>query len=143
MRRRYSADSYRRLAEALRESRPGLTLSTDLIVGFPGETDEDFQATLALVRDVGFVDSFSFKYSPRPGTSAAEMDGVVPPEVALSRLAIAPRAASESRSRSPKTVTRMPFSESSARSDSTYSSRSAIKASTSCAGRAQFSCENA
>jgi tRNA-2-methylthio-N6-dimethylallyladenosine synthase len=86
MRRRYTADAYRRLAESLRESRPGLTLSTDLIVGFPGETDADFEATLALVRDVDFVDSFSFKYSPRPGTAAAEMDGAVAPEVAQARL---------------------------------------------------------
>jgi tRNA-2-methylthio-N6-dimethylallyladenosine synthase len=86
MRRRYTADEYRRLAAALRESRPGLSLSTDLIVGFPGETDADFQATLALVRDVEFVDSFSFKYSPRPNTAALEMDGVVPPDVAQARL---------------------------------------------------------
>jgi tRNA-2-methylthio-N6-dimethylallyladenosine synthase len=86
MRRRYSADEYRRLAEALRASRPGLTLSTDLIVGFPGETDADFQATLGLVREVEFVDSFSFKYSPRPGTAAAEMDGAVSAEVAQARL---------------------------------------------------------
>jgi tRNA-2-methylthio-N6-dimethylallyladenosine synthase len=86
MRRRYTADAYRRLADSLRRSRPGLTLSTDLIVGFPGETDADFRATLALVRDVEFVDSFSFKYSPRPGTAAAEMDEAVAPEVAQARL---------------------------------------------------------
>jgi tRNA-2-methylthio-N6-dimethylallyladenosine synthase len=86
MRRRYTADAYRRLADALRASRPGLTLSTDLIVGFPGETDADFQATLDLVRDVGFVDSFSFKYSSRPGTAAEGMPDAVPPEVAQERL---------------------------------------------------------
>jgi tRNA-2-methylthio-N6-dimethylallyladenosine synthase len=72
MRRRYRADEVRGLAERLRAARADLVLTTDLIVGFPGESERDFEDTLALVRDVGFVDSYSFKYSPRPGTAAAE-----------------------------------------------------------------------
>jgi tRNA-2-methylthio-N6-dimethylallyladenosine synthase len=73
MRRRYAADDVRRLAERLRRARPDVAITTDLIVGFPGESDADFEATLALVCDVGFVDSYSFKYSPRPGTAAAAL----------------------------------------------------------------------
>jgi tRNA-2-methylthio-N6-dimethylallyladenosine synthase len=86
MRRRYTADAYRGLAERLRAARPDLALTTDLIVGFPGETDADFEATLALVRDVGFVDSFAFKYSPRPHTRAADFEDAVPAEIASERL---------------------------------------------------------
>jgi tRNA-2-methylthio-N6-dimethylallyladenosine synthase len=87
MRRRYAADDVRRLAERLRGARDGLVLTTDLIVGFPGETERDFEDTLALVRDVGFVDCYAFKYSPRPGTAAARLrDGIVPAEVAQQRL---------------------------------------------------------
>jgi tRNA-2-methylthio-N6-dimethylallyladenosine synthase len=86
MRRRYRADAVRRLAERLRAARPGLVLTTDLIVGFPGESDRDFEATLALVRDVGFVDSYSFKYSPRPGTAAAALPDRVPEAAAQERL---------------------------------------------------------
>ena len=71
MRRRYTADALRGIAASLRESRPDLVITTDLIVGFPGESEADFEATLALVRDVGFIDSYSFKYSERPGTGAA------------------------------------------------------------------------
>jgi tRNA-2-methylthio-N6-dimethylallyladenosine synthase len=87
MRRRYRADDLRRLAERLRAARPDLVFTTDLIVGFPGESDADFEATLALVRDVGFVDSYSFKYSPRPGTAAAELPDAVSDAGAASRLA--------------------------------------------------------
>jgi tRNA-2-methylthio-N6-dimethylallyladenosine synthase len=86
MRRRYRADDYRRLVERLRAARPDLALTTDLIVGFPGETDRDFEATLALVRELRFVDAFSFKYSPRPGTAAASAPDPVPAEVASQRL---------------------------------------------------------
>ncbi len=86
MRRRHDAAAFRRLVAALRDARPDLALTTDLIVGFPGESDADFRATLALVQDVGFVDSFSFKYSPRPGTAAAAQDGAVAPAVAQARL---------------------------------------------------------
>jgi len=74
MNRRHSADAYRCLADRLREARPDLALSSDFIVGFPGETDEDFRATLRLVEDVEFASSYSFKYSPRPGTPAALED---------------------------------------------------------------------
>ena len=86
MRRRYGGDDVRRLADRLRAARPDITLTTDLIVGFPGETDADFEATLAMVREAGFVDGFTFKYSPRPGTSAAEMTDAVPDAVAQERL---------------------------------------------------------
>jgi tRNA-2-methylthio-N6-dimethylallyladenosine synthase len=86
MRRRYRGDDVRRLADRLRTARSDLAITTDLIVGFPGETDADFQATLDLVRDVAFVDGFSFKYSPRPGTRAAELTDRVPEDVAQARL---------------------------------------------------------
>jgi tRNA-2-methylthio-N6-dimethylallyladenosine synthase len=86
MRRRYAADDLRRLVDALRAARPDVALTTDLIVGFPGESEADFEATLALVRDVAFVDSYSFKYSPRPGTAAAELPDRVDPDVAQERL---------------------------------------------------------
>jgi len=86
MRRRHDASSFRSLAERLRSARSELALTTDLIVGFPGETDADFRETLALVRDVGFEDSFSFKYSSRPNTRAADFQDGVPPEVAQARL---------------------------------------------------------
>jgi len=86
MRRRHGADAYRALAERLRRARPDLAITSDLIVGFPGESDADFEATLQLVRDVGFVDSFSFKYSPRPHTPAAQFEDAVPAPVAQERL---------------------------------------------------------
>jgi tRNA-2-methylthio-N6-dimethylallyladenosine synthase len=86
MRRRHSSDDYRRLVERLRDSRPDLAITTDLIVGFPGESDEDFADTLQLVRDVQFTDGFSFKYSPRPGTAAASFADAVPGTVAQDRL---------------------------------------------------------
>ncbi len=77
MKRGYSALEYRSIARRLREARPGISLSSDFIVGFPGETEADFAATLKLAREVGFDASFSFVYSPRPGTPAAELpDGV-------------------------------------------------------------------
>ena len=72
MNRRHSADDYRRGVDRLRAARPDLALSSDFIVGYPGESDADFRATLALVTEVGFAHGFSFKYSPRPGTPAAE-----------------------------------------------------------------------
>jgi len=86
MRRRHSGDDYRRLVERLRDSRPDLAITTDLIVGFPGESDGDFADTLRLVRDVKFTDGFSFKYSPRPGTAAASFSDAVPGPVAQERL---------------------------------------------------------
>ncbi len=86
MRRRYTADELRTIAGDLRDARPDLVLTTDLIVGFPGERHADFEETLRLVRDVGFVDSYSFKYSARPETRAASLTDTVPPEVAQERL---------------------------------------------------------
>ena len=71
MNRRHSVAEFRATIDALRAARPDLALSSDFIVGFPGETEVDFTATLALIRDVGFAQSFSFKYSSRPGTPAA------------------------------------------------------------------------
>jgi tRNA-2-methylthio-N6-dimethylallyladenosine synthase len=87
MNRRHGADEYRRVVERVRAARPDIALSSDFIVGFPGETDADFDCTLRLVREVGFASAFSFKYSPRPGTPAAEMDGQVPEAVKAERLA--------------------------------------------------------
>jgi tRNA-2-methylthio-N6-dimethylallyladenosine synthase len=72
MNRRHTAADYLRIVERLRAARPDLALSSDFIVGHPGETEADFEATLDLVRRVGFASAFSFKYSPRPGTPAAE-----------------------------------------------------------------------
>ena len=71
MHRRHTADDYRRIVDRLRTARPDLALSGDFIVGFPGETDADFEGTMALVRDVTFASAYSFKYSARPGTPAA------------------------------------------------------------------------
>jgi tRNA-2-methylthio-N6-dimethylallyladenosine synthase len=77
MNRRHTADDYRRLADKLRAARADVALSSDFIVGFPGETPADFEATLELVADVSFAQAYSFKYSRRPGTPAAEMEGQV------------------------------------------------------------------
>ncbi len=86
MRRRYTRERFLGIVRELRAARPDIALTSDLIVGFPGETDADFRDTLALVEEVGFVDSYSFKYSPRPGTAAAELGDPVAPEVAQARL---------------------------------------------------------
>ena len=87
MNRRHTADSYLRLVERLRAARPDLALSGDFIVGFPGETEEDFEATLDLVRTVTYAGAFSFKYSRRPGTPAASAAAQVPEPVKAERLA--------------------------------------------------------
>jgi tRNA-2-methylthio-N6-dimethylallyladenosine synthase len=87
MNRRHTGDAYRRLINRVRAARPDIALSSDFIVGFPGETRADFADTLRLVADIGFASAFSFKYSPRPGTSAAEIDGQVPEEEKAERLA--------------------------------------------------------
>ncbi|HYM33577.1 MAG TPA: tRNA (N6-isopentenyl adenosine(37)-C2)-methylthiotransferase MiaB [Candidatus Cybelea sp.] len=81
MNRRHTADHYRRIVDALRAARTDIALSSDFIVGFPGETAGDFRDTLALVRDVGFAQAYSFKFSPRPGTPAAAMSETAIPEV--------------------------------------------------------------
>ena len=86
MRRRYTRDEYLAIIEGLRGAVPDLAITTDLIVGFPGESEEDFADTLDLVRRVGFVDSYSFKYSPRPGTAAADFKDPVDPGEAQRRL---------------------------------------------------------
>jgi tRNA-2-methylthio-N6-dimethylallyladenosine synthase len=88
MNRRHDADFYLRLVERIRRARPDIALSSDFIVGFPGESDADFEATLRLVREVGFASAFSFKFSPRPGTPAAAMADQIPEEVKAERLGV-------------------------------------------------------
>jgi tRNA-2-methylthio-N6-dimethylallyladenosine synthase len=87
MNRKHKADDYRRVIERLRAARPDIAFSSDFIVGFPGESDADFAATLRLVTDIGFAQSFSFKYSARPGTPAADMGDAVPERLKTERLA--------------------------------------------------------
>jgi tRNA-2-methylthio-N6-dimethylallyladenosine synthase len=87
MNRAHTAEHYLRLVERIRAARPDIALSGDFIVGFPGERDADFEATLQLVRDVGYASAFSFKYSRRPGTPAAATPGQVAEEVKAERLA--------------------------------------------------------
>jgi tRNA-2-methylthio-N6-dimethylallyladenosine synthase len=87
MKRGYTALEYRSIVRRLRRARPGLSLTTDFIVGFPGETDADFEATLALARECAFDGAFAFVYSPRPGTPAAELADDTPREAKLERLA--------------------------------------------------------
>ncbi|AKQ54793.1 tRNA (N6-isopentenyl adenosine(37)-C2)-methylthiotransferase MiaB [Bordetella hinzii] len=86
MKRGYTALEFKSVVRKLRAARPNLTLSSDFIVGFPGETEEDFQKTLKLIADVGFDTSFSFVYSRRPGTPAADLHDDTPQEVKLKRL---------------------------------------------------------
>jgi tRNA-2-methylthio-N6-dimethylallyladenosine synthase len=85
MKRGYTAEKYLSKVEKLKRVRPGISLSTDFIVGYPGETEQDFEQTLALIRAVGFDQSFSFIYSPRPGTPAAELEDL-PYDVKQNRL---------------------------------------------------------
>jgi tRNA-2-methylthio-N6-dimethylallyladenosine synthase len=87
MKRGYTALEYKSLARKLRAVRPGISLSSDFIVGFPGETAGDFEKTMKLIDDIGFDASFSFLYSPRPGTPAADLADDTPREVHLERLA--------------------------------------------------------
>ena len=87
MNRRHTGADYLRLIETIRRTRPDIALSSDFIVGFPGESDADFEATLGLVREVGFASSFSFKYSPRHGTPSADWDDQVPGALKIERLA--------------------------------------------------------
>ncbi len=86
MARGYTVAEYHELVSLLRQARPGIALSTDLIVGFPGETERDFQATLELAREIRFASVYAFKYSPRPGTAAPKLPDQVDPEVADRRL---------------------------------------------------------
>ena len=85
MRRAYRRDRYLGILDRVRAAIPGAAITTDIIVGFPGETDQDFEDTLDLVRRARFAAAFTFQYSPRPGTPAAGMDGQVPPEVVAER----------------------------------------------------------
>lgn len=87
MNRRHTASDYRQIVDKLRTAKPDLALSSDFIVGFPGETDREFSETLALVNDIGFAQAYSFRYSPRPGTPAAASDDPVSLEVGRDRLA--------------------------------------------------------
>ena len=87
MKRGYTVLEYKSIVRKLRAARPDLSLSSDFIVGFPGETEADFEATMALIEDVGFDHSFSFIYSPRPGTPAADLPDDVAYEVKQRRLA--------------------------------------------------------
>ena len=88
MRRRYTSSFYLDLIARIRESRPNISFSSDFIVGFPGETDKDFQDTMDIVDEVGFDESFSFIYSPRPNTPASEMEDNVSIEIKKERLSI-------------------------------------------------------
>jgi len=87
MKRGYTALEYKSIIRRLRTTRPGISLASDFIVGFPGETERDFLQTMQLVEDIGFDDSYSFMYSPRPGTPAASFAEQVPLEIKQERLA--------------------------------------------------------
>jgi tRNA-2-methylthio-N6-dimethylallyladenosine synthase len=86
MKRGYTALEYKSIIKRLRKARPDICLSSDFIVGFPGETEADFEATMRLIEEVGFDSSFSFIYSPRPGTPAANLEDDTPADVKLARL---------------------------------------------------------
>jgi tRNA-2-methylthio-N6-dimethylallyladenosine synthase len=88
MKRKHTALEYKATIRKLREVRPNISISSDFIVGFPGESDTDFEATMDLIAEVGFDHSFSFVYSPRPGTPAASLPDDVPLEVKKQRLAL-------------------------------------------------------
>ena len=86
MKRGYTALEYKSIVRRLRRARPGISITSDFIVGFPGETDADFAATMTLIDEVGFDNSFSFLYSPRPGTPAASLQDETPHDVKAARL---------------------------------------------------------
>jgi tRNA-2-methylthio-N6-dimethylallyladenosine synthase len=86
MNRSHTAETYLATIEKMRAARPDIALSGDFIVGFPGETEEDFEATLQIVDAVGYASAYSFKYSARPGTPAATMEDQIPREVMDDRL---------------------------------------------------------
>jgi len=87
MKRGYTTLEYKSIIRRLRAARPGISISSDFIVGFPGETERDFEATMKLIAEIGFDDSYSFLYSPRPGTPAAELADDTPQQVKQQRLA--------------------------------------------------------
>jgi tRNA-2-methylthio-N6-dimethylallyladenosine synthase len=86
MNRQHTAEDYHELVGKIRKARPDIALSGDFIVGFPGESDADFDATMKLVEDVSYAQAYSFKYSPRPGTPGAELEDQVPEAVKTERL---------------------------------------------------------
>ncbi|MEL7049546.1 MAG: tRNA (N6-isopentenyl adenosine(37)-C2)-methylthiotransferase MiaB, partial [Pseudomonadota bacterium] len=86
MNRKHTADDYRKIIDRLRSARNDMALSTDIIVGFPGETDQEFRQTIELVEEITFAQAFSFKYSARPGTPAAKIEEHVPEDVKTARL---------------------------------------------------------
>ena len=86
MNRKHNVDDYRRAVEKLRNVRPDIAMTSDFIVGFPGESDADFADTIKLVSEINYAAAFSFKYSPRPGTPAALMGAQVPEEIMVERL---------------------------------------------------------
>jgi len=86
MNRKHSAESYREIIASVRKARPDIAMSSDFIVGFPGETEEDFEATLQLIRGVTYAFAYSFKYSPRPGTPAANMQEQIHEKVKTERI---------------------------------------------------------
>lgn len=86
MNRKHTRDEYLRIVERLKNLRPNMQLCSDFIIGFPGETDKDFEDTMKLAEEVGFIHGYSFKYSPRPGTPASAMDDQVPEDVKSERL---------------------------------------------------------
>ncbi|MEQ1578786.1 MAG: tRNA (N6-isopentenyl adenosine(37)-C2)-methylthiotransferase MiaB [Hyphomicrobium sp.] len=86
MNRKHTTAEYVKLIERIRAARPDIALSTDIIVGFPSETESEFEETLELIRAIGFAQAFTFKYSPRPGTPAASLEDQVPEDVKSARL---------------------------------------------------------
>ena len=85
MRRSYRREKYLGIIDRVRAAMPDAAITTDIIIGFPGETDEDFEQTLDVVRRARFANCYTFQYSKRPGTPAAEMDGQVPASVVRER----------------------------------------------------------
>ncbi len=100
MRRTYTQERYLRLVDELRAAIPDLAIGTDIIVGFPGETEDDFEETLAVVERVGFDSAFTFVYSPRAGTDAAGMAAQIPHETKIARMERLVEATQNVRSRS-------------------------------------------
>ncbi len=86
MNRKYTSGEYRALIERMKREIPGLSLSTDIMIGFPGETEQDFEDTVRLVREIGFDDAFTYYYNPREGTAACSMENQIPQELKLERL---------------------------------------------------------
>ncbi|MEE2996984.1 MAG: tRNA (N6-isopentenyl adenosine(37)-C2)-methylthiotransferase MiaB [Pseudomonadota bacterium] len=87
MNRRHTAEDYLAIINALRDARPDIAISSDFIVGHPGEDDQDFEETLSLIERVGYAQAYSFKYSPRPGTPSSAMEDAVPEDIKSARLA--------------------------------------------------------